>query len=1045
MTNPKKLLTLLGISIFISISMLAQAQTVTGRVASESGEPVADASVIVKGTSSGTTTDAAGRFSLQISGPATLVVSSINYVASEINASPGSQLEIVLMASSGSLGEVYVVAYGTQKRSELTSAVSTVSAKVLKNQQIVSVGQALQGTASGVLVVNTNGQPGENPTIRIRGVASILATADPLIVVDGIVFPGNLSMIAPNDIESISVLKDATASSLYGSRAANGVVLITTKLGKKAAPPAITVTTLYGISSRAKPDYAYLNTQQHFELGWEGLRNIYSGGPVEEWATEDLVPFWFRYNPYGPDFPNPVGTDGKLVAGAVPLWNDDWTKALTNNSASRQDVNIGISGGTEKSRYYFSAGYLKQEGYVTKSDYERISARLNYTTDLTDWLQVGTRVGLVSSDQNFPDQGSFSFSDVVSFSRTMSSVFPIYARDDDGNLISDAGGNPIYDFGWPDPDRSVNVGRPVLQTANVVGTINLDNWKYRRLLTDLNAFAQVKLLPNLYFKSNFGINRSFTDEHEYQNRDFGVAAAVGGRVYRGQEWVTSWTWNNMVNYKKTFGDHNIEAMASYEAYRYYFENVTGTKTGFPFPGQDQPSNATSIEDFNGYADESTLLSYLGRIRYDFSEKYLAEFTIRRDASSIFAPGRRTGWFPAGGVSWIVSKENFMQKSSLFDFLKLRVSHGALGNNGLADLFPYLIRYATGYSNLENPGVYLTNLMNNDIQWERQITTNIGIDFSTLKSRLTGSIDLFDKSSKSLLFRRPLPPSIGFSSLQTNIGKLQNRGVELNLRYKIVDRRDFSWDVSFNGTYVQNKIRSLLPGQDTVASNGAFRNVVGKSIYEFYMPVWAGVDPETGWGMWYVNERDGNNIPTGKKITTSSYSDALADAEWVGSGLPKFMGGFGTSVQILNFDVSLLFNYAFGGKYYDENYAALMHSLYSGYGAQMHADQWKRWQKVGDMSDVPMMDPSNNDASQLSTRFLFSGDYVRLRNLTIGYTFNPDRSRKILKGARFYLQADNIATWDRLKDGSDPESSIDGYSGANAVPLQTISAGLDFNF
>jgi TonB-linked SusC/RagA family outer membrane protein len=1047
----RKCISVISILLFFAFSVFAQQRTITGKVLDEKETPIANASVVIKGTNRGTTTNETGQFTLSVEANDTaLEVSNVNYVTLSVDISSNTSPVIHMKANPNSLNEVVVVAYGTQKRSEITSAISTVGADAIKAQQVTTVGQALQGTAPGVIVVNTNGQPGENPTIRIRGVASILASADPLIVVDGVVFNGNLNMINPADIDNFSVLKDAPATALYGSRAANGVILITTKAGRRNAAPSITVSSVVGISKKAVGDYSYINTQQHMELGWEGLKNVYADAGLPDAAqraTRNLIRVGFRYNPYGPSYPNPVDTSGKLVAGAVPLWSDNWTDALERNSPLRRDFNLGISGGTEKSKYYFSAGYLNQDSYITESNYERISTLLNYTTYLRDWLQLGAKASIVSSKQNYPNQGSGEYADVIQYERTMSSVFPIYARNDSGQLIRDIYGNPVYDFGKPVPGRTVNANRPVLQPSNVVATIHLDEWDFKRLLTDLNAYAQVNFTKDLYFRSNFGINRNFEDQLNYQNRDYGDAESVQGRVYRQQDLTTSWTWNNMINYEHRFGDNHIEAMASYEAYKYFYETLYGSKTGFPFPGQNQPSNAAVIEDFQGYTVTSTLLSYLARAKYDYQRKYFAEFTIRRDGSTIFAPDYRFGWFPAGGVSWLASEEKFLKASNTINFFKVRASYGALGNNALTNYFPYLTLYSEGsnYNELTNGGVYLSTLANAGIQWEKQLTSNIGIDFGLFKNKLSGSIDLFEKNSKNLLFNQPLPPSIGFPIFQTNIGKLQNKGIELNLDYRVIHSKDLTLNLMFNITYVKNTIKELLPGLDTAASSGAFRRVVGKSLYEYYLPVWAGVDPQTGGGQWWVNETDANGNLTGKKVKSNSYTEALNSEEWVGSGLPKFTGGFTTRVGYKGFDLNILFNYAFGGKYYDNNYSYLMHGLYSGFGAQMSVDELRRWQKPGDITDVPRLNPSSNDEEQLSTRFLYNGDYVRLRNVTLGYTFNPDKSQKIFKNIRVYIQGDNLLTWDKLKKGSDPESAINGYAGSNAVVFKIISAGVDLNF
>jgi TonB-linked SusC/RagA family outer membrane protein len=1034
--------------------MMAQSRIVSGSVTDEKGNPIPGATVQIKGSRRGTTTTPEGIFSLAVPASAkTLVISSVNFTSQEIPIA--DKLSIVLKAVSANLQEVVVVAYGTQKKSEITSAISTVNADAIKNQQVVSVGQALQGTAPGVLVVNTNGQPGENPIIRIRGIASIAASADPLIVLDGIPFDGNLNMINPGDIENFSVLKDASATALYGSRAANGVILINTKSGKRNAAPAITLSAVYGVSSRAVKDYPYLNTQQQFELGWEALRSLYAGNPptsaqAPQLATQNLIKNGFHYNPYG-SVANPVGTDGKLVAGANLLWNDDWTKALTRDHTARRDINLGIGGGNERSKYYFSAGYLNQDGYVVKSNYQRVTTALNYTTDLNNWLQLGSRVSIVSSKQNYPEQGSGNYSDVIQYGRTMSSVFPIYARDDNGQIIKDADGNPLFDYGKPNSARTVNVNRPVLQPSNDVGTVQLDNWTYDRLLTSLNSYAQVNFSKNFYFKSSFGINRYSLDELHYEDKDFGDASAVGGRTYRQQDLTTSWTWNNMFGYGQYFGKHHIEAMASYESYRYNLETTYGSKTGFAFSGQQQLSNATTAEDFEGYTITSTLASYLGRVKYDYMGKYFAEFTVRRDGSSIFAPGYRYGTFPAAGVSWLLSREDFMKPAAFVNLLKIRGSYGAVGNNALLDgnnvrtYFPYLNTFASGNNDLTNPGVYLNQLANGQIQWEKQLNANIGIDFELDKSRLTGSLDLFQKNSQHLILNQPLPPSSGFGSILSNIGKVQNKGVELSINYGILRGKDFDWDVSLNMTWLKNKIVNLLPGKDTIASQGTFRDVVGKSVYEFYLPVWAGVDPATGGGLWWIDEKDASGNLTGKRVTTTDYTTALTSQKWVGSGLPKYTGGFSTKFRYKALDVNILFNYAFGGKYYDANYSGLMGGFYNGFGAQLDVDELKRWQKPGDITSVPALNLTENNEEQFSTRFLYSASYIRLRDITIGYSVKPDKSQKIIKSIRVYVQADNIYTWDKLRKGSDPESSLNGYAGANAFPFSTYSGGVDFIF
>ena len=1027
-----------------ALPCLAQNVTIRGRVADTSGIPVSGVSVTARGNATGVATSADGSFSITVpAGTKTLVLSSVGYANQEVSIGNQTSLDIVLNKVEKQLEAVVVVAYGTQKRKEITSAISTVNADAIRAQQVTSVGQALQGTASGVMVVNSSGQPGENPVIRIRGIASVNAAADPLIVLDGIPFNGNLNMISPNDIDNFSVLKDATATALYGSRAANGVILINTKSGRKNAAPVITVSAVRGYSSRAVPEYPFLNTQQHFELGWEGLRNHYGADPTAaQRATDNLIRSAFHYNPYGTIL-KPVDTSGRLVPGATPLWNTDWVKELQRESAQRTNVNLGISGGSEKSRYFLGGEYLNQQGYIITSKYERISARFNYTTDLKDWLQVGARTSIVSSNQNFPDQGSNSYTDVILYSRTLSSVFPLYRRGEDGSLLLDVNGNPQYDFGVGDQTRTQNVNRLILTNSNDVATTFLDTKLSKRLLVNLNTYADIRLAPGLSFRSSFGIDRYSINSLAHDNKDFGFAVNVGGRTTRTNNLTTSWTWNNLLNYQQRFGDHNINLMASYEAYDFELEALSGSKTGFPFGGLTELNNAATNESLLGSTTSETLLSYLARVKYDFKGKYFAEFAARRDGSSRFAPNQRYGFFPAGGVSWVISQEDFMKNTKNIDLLKLRVSYGVVGNNQLASYFPYLGTFTTGYDQLTNPGLYFDQLANADIKWERQGNRNIGLDFEGFNSRLNGSVDLFNKTSIDLLFNLPLVYSGGIGTVAYNIGKIENKGIELNLNYDIIKNRNFTWTAGINATWLKNTIKKLTD-RDTLAPSGVQQLTVGKSRYEFYMADWAGVDPADGLPMWYIDEIGSNGQPTGKRITTKSAANAALGRKYFGSAIPKLTGGFSQRLSFKNFDVNILFNYAFGGKYYDNNYSGLMHGLYAGYGSQMHTDMLGRWQKPGDVTDVPKLNPDNSDAVTPSNRFLFDGDYIRLRNITLGYSV-PVPNQNVIKSIRFFVQGDNLFTWDKLKSGSDPEAEITGITNGNSNVYKTISAGLEFTF
>jgi TonB-linked SusC/RagA family outer membrane protein len=1036
------------ISLFVLLMMTAmvqaQEQTVTGTVTdNKSGQPLAGVTVTEKNVNNSTVTNSEGGYSLVVrSKKPVLVFSYVGFATSELSVNGSTPVNLSMKSENAALQEVFVVAYGNQTKKNITSAISVVNSEQIKRQQVVSVTQALQGTAPGVLVINTSGQPGDNPEIRIRGIASVNASAEPLIVVDGIPFNGNLNMINPNDIDNFSVLKDASATALYGSRAANGVILVNTKSGRKNQPSRITLSSTFGWSQRALPEYSLVTSPQLMELSWEALHNLYEDAGVPDAAaatSTDLIPEYLQYNPYVAA--EPIGADGKLKAGLTPKWNTDWASELTRTNAARQDINLGVTGGGNNSTYYFGLGYLGQQGYLVTSQFQRVSTRFNFNSDVNRWLTLGLRSQYVYSDQNYPNQAGTSFDNVVQYIRTMSGLFPVYQRGDDGELLLDAAGNPIWDFGNPDPSRTYNQNRQVLQPSNLLATTKINTERRQRHMTSLNGSAEAKLLPTLRFRTNFGLDRYEFISLSYENPDFGNGENVGGRIQRSVQGTTSWTWNNMLTYKQKFGDHNLEVMGSVELYRYQFTDQTGQKTGFPFSGLYEFNTAANTEALTGYTDNLAIESFLGRVKYDYKGKYFIEGTFRRDGSSRFAKDYRWGSFPAVGVSWLISEEGFMQKlSDKISLLKLRGSYGSVGNEALASYFPYINTFGTGYDELERPGVYFSQLGNAQISWEKQSNFDIGLDFGLFNNRVNGSIDYFKKDAIDLLFSRPLVISGGIPSVDFNIGDLTNKGVEINLSGVILKTKKFNWDANVNATFIHNEFEKLP--QEKLLAN-PYQREVGKSVYEFFIPEWAGVDPADGAGIWYADEVDNNGDPTGKRITTKTYAEATR--YYQGTAIPKVSGGFTTRFNYAGFDVSLLFNYALGGKYLDENYENLISNIAAGAGTAMHADYLNRWQKAGDITDVPRLDLNNTDYAQVSTRYLYNGDYARLRNITVGYNWHLKMKTKFIESIRIYGQADNIWTISGLKKGADPEASVTGRSGTTTSVFKTYSAGLEVTF
>ncbi len=1042
----QKLLVLLVFLITISSVLKAQERTVTGNVtSSEDGAPIPGVNVVVKGTSIGTISDIDGNYSIPIgSDESILVFSYIGLMTEEILVGNQSVINLSMTPDLTQLNEVVVVAYGTQSKQALTGAIGVVDEGVIKNQQIVSVGRALQGTTPGVNVITPTGQPGENPTIRIRGVSSVNASADPLIVLDGVVFNGNLNAISPGEIESMSVLKDASASALYGSRAANGVLLITTKSGSSGEPK-IDFNSSFGFSKRAIPEYEFLNADEYMKLAWEAIRfegeDIGNPDPGQ-YASDHLIDN-LKYNPYGID--NPIDASGNLVSGANLLWETDWEKELTREDALRQDYSLSFSGGNDKTKYFIYGGYINQEGQVITSKFERINTRLNLESQLNDWLKVGTKSAFSYSNQNFPNQEGTAYANNVQYIRSMSNIYPVFMRDEDGSLILDEDGNPEYDFGENQPGRTVNVNRPVLQPSNLVATTYLNDIQRQRYYTNLNGYIDITFLKDFTLRSNISYEMYLFDRFDFDNPDNGDGENVGGRVQRQKNITNAWTWFNQLTYDKTFGRHYLNASFITETYNYKYEYLNAQKTGFPFNGLKEFNAAASLENLGGYTNQHRMFSLLGRASYNYDGRYYAEVAVRGDQSSKFSSENRLGTFTSFGVSWVMSNEDFMANLGSVSLLKLRASYGEVGNNKILDkdgfevYFPYISSFETGYDDLDNSGVFFNYLANSTISWEKVNTLNIAIDFGFFNDRLTGSLEWYDKLTTGMLFDRPLTRSVGYPSIQENNGDLQNTGVEILLNSTNISNERFVWNTGFNISFEKNEIKKL--SQDEIL-NGTKRLKVGSSIYEFFIRDWAGVDPEDGAAMWYMDELDEEGNITGR-TTTKDYDEATRYEQ--GSALPKFRWGFNSNMQFAGFDFSFLVAASHGGKVLDYDYASLMHG-YNTMGYQLHRDILKRWQEPGDITNVPRLNTGNSDVDQRSTNYLFDNTYVRLRNVTLGYSLDPDilERSNIFRSLRIYVQADNYFTWN-MNEGLDPEVNIQGTTDSRSSMFKTLSFGLNLGF
>lgn len=1011
---------------------------VTGTVTAD-GEPMPGVSVLLKGTTIGTITDIDGKYSLNATSNGTLVFSFVGMKTVEQAINNRRVINVTLVSDSKELEEVMVVAYATAKKYSFTGAASTVKGDQIAKLQTSSVSKALEGTVAGLQASSESGQPGTDAQIRIRGIGSINASSSPLYVVDGVPYDGSISAINPEDIASMTVLKDAASAALYGSRGANGVIIITTKQGKTDSKASVNVKATFGGSNRAIKDYDRVNTNQYFELYWEAMRNQYAKDkknyPTAEAAaaaaSANLVKKLMNSgpNPYGPKNPQPVGTDGKLIAGATPLWDFDWQDAM-EQQALRTEVGLNVSGGGKTNQYYFSAGYLNDKGIALESGYERFNLRSNITSEMTNWLKGGANISFAHSKQNYPTSSDTKTSNVINAGRTMPNFYPIYEVNADGSLKKDSEGNLIPDFGSY---------RANTANWNLPATLPLDKSERMRDEVSARTFLEVTFIEGLKFKTSFNFDLINFNSLDYSNPKIGPAANTGGSSSRENDRTFSWTWNNIITYDKKIGEHHFNILAGQEAYSYRYDELTASRSKMAVADFPELVVGSQVTGGSGYRIDYSLVGYLMNAQYDYKDKYYLTGSYRRDGSSRFAPETRWGNFWSVGGSWRINREAFMQSTEdWLSALTLKASYGAQGNDNLGSYYASSGLYTIISNNNEN-GLVTDRIATPNLKWETNLNFNIGIDFSLWNNRLSGSFDFFQRKSKDLLYSRPLATSLGYSSIDENVGALKNTGFEIDLKGTIIDNKDFKWNLGLNLTHYKNKVTEL-PLKDM--PQGSFTKLQeGRSVYDFYLKEWAGVNPENGEPLWYMNQEDKNgNIV---KVTTNDYSKA--DYYFVNkSSLPKVYGGFNTAFSYKGIELSAMFSYSIGGYVYDRDKIMILHSGNAA-GRSWSTDMLDRWTPENRYTDVPALSTTSNQWTSTSTRFLYNNSYLRLKNVMLSYTIPQVLVKKIsLNTVQIFVQGDNLWTVSGHQ-GLDPEQGITGVTYYRYPAMRSITGGINVSF
>ena len=1064
-----KILMLISLCLLTVGTALGQTITVKGVVTDERGDGVIGATVRLKSDATvGTMTGMDGDFTLKAKQGEIIIVSYVGYKTQEVAAAP--KLVIKLVPDTELLDDLVVTAYGVQKKSSLTGSITAMDSKKIERIPTSDINKALEGVLAGVTVSSSSGAPGSKTDIRIRGIGSLNASSNPLIILDGAPYDGAINTINPADIESYNVLKDAASSALYGARGANGVILIQTKSGKEGKTH-ITFDAKLGTNHRGIPEYDLItDPKQYYEANWESLYNYALNNPVVKYtdaqgeektrmatpeeggkyASNNLYDNLGGYLIYKGIAENEiVGTNGKINPKANELifkdanWNDYYGALFSPKL--RQEYNLTLTTGGEKSKTYFSLGYLTDKGYSLGSYFDRISTRLNQSNKFFDWLSFSNNLQFSYTDRNGHASGSTSVNPFL-FTRSIAPIHPVYKHDAEGNILKDIDGNNLFEDGKE--VNGVSKTRTTMTNLNPVNaqTYGLDGSKSYIVNNTLNFTFS---LPYNIFVA---LNGTYTGEFYniiYRQNSFGDAAKVNGRLRLEREQQHGINLNQIIDWNKEVYDGlNLALKLGHENYMMSHNNIGAQKTNLYTWHVEDFWQAAKYEGLWGGTYGYRLEGYFSQVNLDYLDKYYLSGSFRRDGSSVFHPDHRWGSFWSIGASWRASEETFIKNIEWINNLKLRASYGSQGNDYL--FLPSGDRSFTPYMNLyemDNNGTDLTfkpkYMGNENITWEKNKNFNIGLEFAILNYRLSGEIEFFQRRTSDMLFNLPVPSSTGFSTQPHNIGEMKNTGVELSLKGVLIDTENVNWTIDANLTHFKNVLTKL---PEEFRKEGIRRGdqllMEGKSIYEFNMVKWAGVDPETGTSLYYMKGKDDTEfkaIPYDANKTKDSY-------QYIGSSLPVLTGGFSTTLNVYGVDLSAQFSYGIGGLVYDGGYSALMDP--SSIGGAMHKDLLNSWSSVRNnkSTELPRLEKDNRDLSQSSDRFLTDGSYLAVRNIMLGYTLpaNWVKASKVFTAVRIYGVIDNVHLFSKRK-GLDPRMSLSGDVRYNYTPMRTYTMGLSVTF
>lgn len=1066
-----------------AIVMVASAQNrqVFGQVIDASNdEPLIGATIMPVGKGNGTVTDIDGNFTLNIAHDVKSL--KFTYIGMEPLVSEvefGKKMTVRMKSSENKLDEVIVVAYGTTTKGAFTGSASVVNAAELEDRLVTDVTKALAGTVAGVQIQSASGQPGTEPVVRIQGVGSINAGMDPLYVVDGIPYDGGMRSINPQDVESITVLKDAASAALYGARGANGVILVTTRKGC-AGRRKVTFDARWGINSRQVPRYDVITSPEAYVMAIYNARRNYA---LSRGVDADVA-YRFAVDGNSKD-PGLNGGPGNNALG-YQMWNipegeslilpdgsfnpnatlgysdgehyfmpDNWQKESYRNGF-RQEYNLSVQGGNDNGTYMISGSYLDDEGSIVKSKFQRMSVRATGEYDIYRWLKVGANMLYTYEDSNNPSgQTKSGFSNNVTYMADyIAPIYPMYLRNAGGEIMrEETTGRPLYDYGMK--GLGLPYSRSFLAGGNPTGSLAYDKSEYLYDVFNGKWFAQIKPLEGLTITGTLGFYLSNMRYNYFANGKYGQSSNYGGAITQqtGRNRSLNIQW--LANYRKTFGEkHNTDFLLGYEEYSLNITGIWGSGRNVYSNYNYTLSNIIDNKDLGGEDDSYATRGIFGRANYNFDNRYFASVSYRRDASSRFAKNHRWGNFWSLSAAWDISNEKFFEEFVNIDQLKYKISFGQQGNDqmaqaGIINNYPYIDQYNQGGAN----GIWSVGTLyfkgNPNLTWETSNSFNTGFDFSFWHGKLTGSLEYFSRQTDDMLFFKPTGLSSGYSSIPMNIGSMRNYGMELDINYRPISTANITCDINLNMTLIKNKILKLAPELKGRWQAGSQIFEEGKSRYQLYLVKYAGVDPENGSSLWWGRHADGTEFKTDDFNLAYSGDEATSDVanrQATGNLLPPVYGGFGTSLSAYGFDFSVQFAYQLGGKIMDSGYQQLMNGGYQQErGSALHKDMLAAWTPSNPSASIPRLDWGAQYANASSDRWLTSSDYLSLNNISVGYTLPSKLTSRIgIESVRIYGAADNVALWSKRK-GMDPRQSyIQSYAGYYAA-LRTISGGLKVTF